>query len=400
MLVIKVESGNTFFKYFQNQVMKGFIITLINAITCTIGVIIFVLLSPISFFKRKMFNPDKVERILVFSWGGLGNFIMLLPFLNALKIGFKEAEIHIVTMSKVQYDFMNTLMPDINVIFMQLKDNHIISGIRFLARVLRGKKIDLSFHPYLEHTGRSIWWSRFIGTQFIVGFASPTVAPWQTVRLCLNKEISEGENYLNMLRVLKIPIPINGKLINVKGDIKNKAKAKLGKHLITSNMFIGIHCGSAVSCKEKRWDVIKFMKLIKMLITAYNDLGIVVFFGPDESDLFETFSNEFNGEGCVNLIKTDDFLLLCGVMEHLRLFVSNDSGLMHLASAVGIPVISIWGPTDPVKNSSWGKQQVMIRLGISCSPCYKIGQPITCTNRVCLDGITTEKVFNVIAEKL
>ena len=366
----------------------------------TISIVIFTLNFPFSYFKFKTFKLNKTKIILVFSWGGLGNFIMLLPFLNALKSGFKKAEIHVLTMNKVQYDFMNALMPDINVIFMQQKDDHIVSGVRFLASTLKGKHIDLSFHPYLEHTGRSIWWSKFVGTQFIVGFASPTTGPWQTIRLCLKEEISEGENYLNMLRALKMTIPTNGKLINVKEEVKDKARAILYKHLLTSERFIGIHCGSATSCKEKRWSTHKFIKLIKMLIAAYNDLGIAVLFGPDESDLLETFSNEFNEESRVNLIKTGDFLLLCSIMEYLTLFVSNDSGLMHLASAVGIPTISIWGPTNTIKNRPWGDHHVTIKLGISCSPCYKIGQPITCTNRVCLDGITEEKVFNVITEKL
>lgn len=365
-----------------------------------VGCSVFIPVSLFSYFKLKTFKPDSVGGILVFCWGGLGNLIMLLPFLKALKDGFRKAIIHVVTMNKAQYDFITQLLPDINPILMPREKDHIISGMRFLLGVLKGKTIDLSFHPYLEHTGRSIWWSRFLGPRIIVGFASPIFGPWQTVRLNLNKEISEGENYLNMLKVLNISVPLRGKLIELGEEVKSSARTLLDKNLKASGRIVGFHCGSSSFSKEKRWGVDKFTTLIKRLLSTYNDVGVVIFFGPDDSDLYEIYGNVFPDNKRVYLMKSAEILLFCACLEYLALFVTNDSGLMHLASAMGVPIVSIWGPTDPVKNRPWGNNFEIIRLGLDCSPCYRVGHINICPNRLCLEGITTEMVFDAVAKKL
>jgi ADP-heptose:LPS heptosyltransferase len=183
-------------------------------------------------------------------------------------------------------------------------------------------------------------------------------------------------------------------------EVKNNARALINKNLDASRRVVGFHCGSSADYKEKRWSVDKFISLITMIISAYNDIGIMIFFGPDESDIYEIMSNSFSTNRRVYLVNENHITMLCGYLETLSLFVTNDSGLMHLASVMGIPIISIWGPTDPVKNRPWEKNVEIVRLGLDCSPCYKIGLLNTCTNRICLENISTEMVFNVIAKKL
>ncbi len=380
--------------------MKRFIILIKTFIYRTAGFLIFVPVSIISSLQLKRFKPDEAKGIIIFSWGGLGNILMLLPFLKAVKKGFKNAKVHVVTMSKLQYEFMLAMLPEIKPLYVPEKENHIISGIRSLRVKFKNKEIDLSFHPYLEHTGRSVWWSKFIGTRIIVGFAPPSIGPWQAVRLKVNKEISEGENYLNMLRAFDIDSPKKTKLIEVNEAIKKRARRLTDEALVTSGKIIGIHCGSLRSQKEKRWGVNRFIELVNMLLGFYEDLGIIIFFGPDEADLYFDFMAVFQDDGRIFLMKESELPLFCGLLEHLSLFVSNDSGPMHLASAMGVPIISIWGPTDPVKNRPWVKDIGIITLGLACSPCYRIGRPIICKERHCLEGITAEMLFNAIVKKL
>ena len=380
--------------------MKKLIKLLKNIIYTTIGLLVFIPVYIISPFKLKKFKADQIKGILVISRGGLGNLIMLLPFLNVIKNEFKNGGINILTTNKAQYDFIITMLPEINVVLMPQEAEHIINGIKFIKKAFAGKHIDLSFHPYLEHNGRSVWWSRFIGTHIIVGFAPPLYGPWQTIRLNINKEISEGENNLNMLRTLGIQVYVKDKLISLNEKVRKNAKVLLNEKLKNSGGIIGFHCGSSFFGKDKRWGEDNFIKLIKTMLSTYYDLGVIVFFGPDESELYNIFYNAFENERRIWLINTGDMPLLCAIMENATLFVTNDSGPMHIASAMGVPIVSIWGPTDPVKNRPWGKDVEIIRLGLNCSPCYKIGHLNTCTDMLCFKGISTDMVFDIIAKKI
>jgi len=385
------------------MIVKTLIIFSKDILYRTIGLVVSIPVILAAPFKVKRFNPDHVGNVLVFSWGGLGNFMMLLPFLKNLETYLCKAKIFLVTMSKTQHEAISALLPEVSVVVMPREEDHIMSGKRFLAQKLAGINFDLSFHPYLEHTGRSIWWSWFMGTKMIVGFAPHDVGPWQTVRLKIDARLTEGENYLKMLRPLDSPINISGKMIELKKEIKEHATAFIGKNLEASRRIIGFHCGSSALFREKRWDKENFISLVKSILIRYNDVGVILFFGPDEADLYPIFVKEFDNTKRVSVIKTNDFALLCGLLDQIALFVTNDSGLMHLASMMDVPIVSIWGPTDPVKNRPWGKQVDIIRLGLPCSPCYRVGQDIICTNstyRECLKNISTAMVFDVIKNRL
>jgi ADP-heptose:LPS heptosyltransferase len=72
--------------------------------------------------------------------------------------------------------------------------------------------------------------------------------------------------------------------------------------------------------------------------------------------------------------------------------ITNDSGPMHLAAAVGTPVVAIFGPTDPALTGPYGSQHVVLRAGIACSPCFKD----YCANRVqmeCMKLVSVEPVL-------
>jgi len=81
---------------------------------------------------------------------------------------------------------------------------------------------------------------------------------------------------------------------------------------------------------------------------------------------------------------------LCSVMKEASLFVGVDSGIMHLASAFDIPVVGIFGPTDPFYVGPLNEKSVVVREeGIDCMPCYLKG----CEDRKCLKRLDVTKVF-------
>ena len=84
------------------------------------------------------------------------------------------------------------------------------------------------------------------------------------------------------------------------------------------------------------------------------------------------------------------------VIRRSALFIGNDSGPMHIASAVSTPLIGLFGPTDTVKNRPWGdrKRTIIIKSRMKCAPCYRNGQmPCIHGTNLCMAGISVEDVY-------
>ena len=98
----------------------------------------------------------------------------------------------------------------------------------------------------------------------------------------------------------------------------------------------------------------------------------------------------------VNLIGRTDLRLLIGLLSHLHAFVSNDSGAMHLAAAVGVPVTAIFGPTDERVTAPLGDHDVLVHQ-VFCRPCMLRDCPI---DHRCMKGITVDAAFAAISRRL
>jgi ADP-heptose:LPS heptosyltransferase len=79
------------------------------------------------------------------------------------------------------------------------------------------------------------------------------------------------------------------------------------------------------------------------------------------------------------------------VIGKCSLFVSNDTGLMHVAVALGVPVVVIFGPTDPRRTGPYSDQSVVVTPDIDCAPCYD-GWRAQCDTHPCLDAISVDDV--------
>jgi lipopolysaccharide heptosyltransferase I len=97
-------------------------------------------------------------------------------------------------------------------------------------------------------------------------------------------------------------------------------------------------------------------------------------------------------QGARNLAGKTDLSELAEIYRQCAVVITNDSGPMHLAAAVGTPVVAIFGPTDPALTGPYGSQHVVLRAGVACSPCLKA----VCKHRPrleCMTKITVEQVL-------
>ena len=91
-----------------------------------------------------------------------------------------------------------------------------------------------------------------------------------------------------------------------------------------------------------------------------------------------------------------DLLNLAALLKQCHLVISNDTGPMHIAAAVGTPVVAIFGPTAPWRTGPYSKKSSIITANLDCSPCFKK----KCKHSSCMNGISVDHVFSTVAWEL
>ena len=164
--------------------------------------------------------------------------------------------------------------------------------------------------------------------------------------------------------------------------------------LLDGRPLIGINPGAAYGL-AKRWYPDRFAELGRRLFGKWK--ATVIIFGRKEEQAIAKEMMQSLGSGGVDLTGETGLLQLAALLERCRLLVTNDTGTMHLAAAVGTPVVAIFGSTDPVTTGPWGDGHVIVKREVSCSPCLKRVCP---TDHRCMKLITVDEVEDVVDKKL
>ncbi|MBM4308848.1 MAG: glycosyltransferase family 9 protein, partial [Deltaproteobacteria bacterium] len=159
-------------------------------------------------------------------------------------------------------------------------------------------------------------------------------------------------------------------------------------------VLIGINPGAAYGL-AKCWHPDRFAELGRRLCERWKATALI--FGREEERSMADRILKSLGGGGIDFTGKTHLLQLAALLERCRLLVTNDTGTMHVASAVGTPIVAIFGSTDPVATGPWGDGHVVVRKEVSCSPCFKRVCP---TDHRCMEGITVDEVEKVVSKKL
>ena len=157
---------------------------------------------------------------------------------------------------------------------------------------------------------------------------------------------------------------------------------------------LGINAGATYG-SAKRWYPQRFAEVAKEFSDTYD---IIIFGGPNEIEMAQDIQNtleSFNISNYINLAGKTSIKELCSHIAGCSLFVTNDSGPMHIAAAYQVPTISIFGPTKYKETSQWqNENSKMIRHEMDCSPCMKRECPLG--HHECMKNITASEVIEAI----
>jgi heptosyltransferase-2/heptosyltransferase-3 len=163
---------------------------------------------------------------------------------------------------------------------------------------------------------------------------------------------------------------------------------------------VGVHASGGR--ESKQWHLDRFADVARQLV---RDHGASIVLTGSEADraMVSQVMARMGDVPYVNVAGTLTLVELAGVLAALDVFVTSDTGPMHLASAVGTPVVALFGPADPRRYGPRAANERILRVDLPCSPCGQVRlPPVRCRGHVpdCMDGIQVAAVVAAAAELL
>lgn len=164
--------------------------------------------------------------------------------------------------------------------------------------------------------------------------------------------------------------------------------------ILKGEPLIGMNPGATYGL-AKCWYPDRFGELGKRVSEKWQ-ARILLFGKEEEGPIVHEIQSHIGTKG-IDLTGKTGLLQLAALLERCHLLVTNDTGTMHVATAVGTPVVAIFGSTPPLTTGPWGEGHVVVKKDLPCSPCWKRICP---TDHRCMDLITVDEVETVVDKKL
>lgn len=326
----------------------------------------------------------KMKKILVIRLNAMGDVILALPVVMAIKNHDPNMIVDFAT--RKEYVSIIDQFPAVDTVY------GFEGSTRELLKKLRKQNYDTVID--LQKNPRSIILTAGINPKNVASYPKRRLKRELIIRrpgLGLNVGHTV-DAYLKALDRLNIKPVTRRPQVELQSEVK-----KYGEDFIKNTGFSDKIIGFCPGSKhyEKRWQ--GYHDLAKLLIED-DDKGVVVFSGPHD---------EFNPNlniASTKLVAAHKLQLdkVAGVMSKCDLVVTNDSGLMHLAVSLSVPVVAIFGPTHPSLGfSPLGQYDKVVCENVSCSPCSLHGEKrCRLPSKNCFDNITPQRVKTEIEEIL
>ena len=304
---------------------------------------------------------------------------------KALRENFPDSEIDFLTRDK--YTSLAGLLPGVNRVISYQPGKSFSYHAKEINRASYDCLIDLQVN------WRSFWLRKHIHAKRKLTCNKDRLLRWLIVLLptISKKTYSVKKSYLDCIRQIGVNPNAYRPGLTMKPPLREKAEEFLSDlKLSPKTTLVAIAPGA--KWETKRWDKEKFISVANRL-QLDRDARILAFGSREESGLLSEFSRDV--KDCLPLPGIE-LPTLAALLSKCSLLIGNDSGLMHMAAALNVPTIAIFGPTHPrLGFAPNGDKTMILTSNQPCSPCSLHGrskcfQP----SRYCMDKITPEHVLD------
>lgn len=340
----------------------------------------------------------------IFLHNGIGDLIMALPFLLGLKNGLSPSDKVVVYVKcKISQTLLSYADLGENFEYEVLNRGKILST----CLSLRKQKLDYLYAPQATGDWRMPALILLIRAKNSYGVSSNIawlnhLAFTKSIKHSLVLNIHRTLHHLKLLQEsgFKSEVETSPKL-SIPQSLTSEARQKVLSDIESySNLYICAP-GSKPNEYKKRWPAKYFAELANQIIT--NDKNALIILSGDPSELelcqgiFEQIKTENQSRVLISCLL--DIRIFLGLLSLATVVVANCSAVSHIASASGIKVLGLYGPTNPDNTGPISSNLYILRLGLECSPCYSL-TPIYlgCEERECLKNMIPLQVYKTLID--
>ncbi len=329
-----------------------------------------------------------MENILLIRLSSLGDIVLTTPAIRAIRTHFPNAYIAMLV-AKQSADVLRE-NPHLNEIiqFNRSAFDKDSGEMLRIIRILRQRKFALSFD-----------FQRKFRTELLMLFSGASERVGKG-RLCTIRVPKQGdkhatEDYFDLLHAAGITAENRELEIFLSKSERTDACYTFEEAGVNEfQLKIGLFPGAGWKLRE--WMPERFAAIGDRLVEHFN-AQVIIFGGPKESGLVHTVVNMMQ-HSATPFAGNLKIRQLAACIEKCDLFLTNDTGPMHIAAAVRTPTVALFGPGNHIRFQPLGESNTIIRHDVPCSPCKQFTEK--CKDNICMKQITVDEVWQTICDKI
>lgn len=311
----------------------------------------------------------------------LGDTVMATPFLKALHAMYPHAQFcfvgSFVSIALLERDFPHS----IRIVDESKHATNRLYAIFMLAKRIGSCDIAIS----LQNNFLSALLLFLTKTPVRIGYANELRSFLLTTALKKQKNMHQVQRYYHLLS----PLGLKGEA----GELSLFADYSFFKK--QSSICVGLNTGGAFG-SAKRWGEEHFsMTAFQLLEKGFR---VVLLGGDDDIATNHIIEQKMRHSNLLNLTGKTSIIELIDTIAGLDLFITNDSGPMHIAAALHVPIIALFGPTDYTETSPWKAHAKLLSKDLPCAPCKKRICPLK--HHACMHTLHSDEVLKAAFEML
>lgn len=344
-----------------------------------------------------MLNLKNIKKLLIRSTNWIGDAIMTTPAVRAIRKNFPDTKISILAKPWVAPIFENSPHVDHVLIYDAAGKHWGFTGKVRLSRNL--KQYDFDAAILLQNAFEAAFITFLAGIPCRIGYNTDVRGLLLTHSVPLApgiKKVHQTKYYQGILHGVGLQADGHDLNLVVGKTYQQRAKKILQQHdILQEDRLAGIN-PSATYGPAKQWPPERYARLSDKIHEVFG-MRTLLFGGPGDMNLGSEISQMMQYP-TVNLCGKTDLGEAMALIQQCGLFITNDSGLMHIAAAIDIPLIAIFGSTNPITTGPLGSGSRVVQIPTNCSPCYK--PECQEGHFKCMTQIDVDTVFRVATELL
>lgn len=349
-------------------------------------------------YTKEDLSDANIKNILVIRLDRIGDMVMTTPIFRTLKEKWPDAQITVLANPVNKNIVINNPFVDCILVYDRENKHKSLNDRLSFFKDIRKSEFDIVIDPYLDYELNTSIITRIVGSKYRLGFEFAGREFFYNIRYASNTfPVSTDKKHMvdyNLDLIGCIGVKANKKQpeIFLSADEKEIASRILKKVGVDpENRIIGIHPGG--NYESQRWPVERFAAISDYLIASYG-IKVILFGGRDERSQLSRFNDSAVRKSIIlEELNLREFI---AVLSHCNLFLCNNSGPLHIATALNIPTVSTMGPTIPFHWWPRGDNHIVLRKDLDCSPCKKG----ICETHECMELITIDDFLTAVETQL